>query len=95
MVQSSWRSKPALRYGVDQQRQRHHHEQPFNPVGFFDQQRRDKQQRIFEKPKAPFNLRLTFVGGNDLGMAPLARVDIGPKDQAGFDWLGVLKRRVI
>jgi hypothetical protein len=35
-VLGSWLSKSALRHGVDQQRQRHHHEQPFNPVGFFE-----------------------------------------------------------
>jgi len=95
MVLGSWHSKSALRHRVDQQRPRHHHEQPFNPVGFFDTQRRDKKPRIFEQPKAPFDVRLPFVGGNDLSMAQLASVDLGPKDKAGLDLLVVLKRRVI
>jgi hypothetical protein len=95
MVLGSWLAKSALRHGGDQQRQRHHHEQPCNPVGVFDTQRRDKQQRIVEPPKAPFNLRLTFVGGNDLGMAPFASVDSGPKDKAGLDLRVVRNRRVI
>ena len=34
-VLGSLLSKAALRHGVDQQRQRHHHEQPVKPVGFF------------------------------------------------------------
>jgi hypothetical protein len=95
MVLGSWLSKSALRHGIDQQRQRHYHEQPFNPVGFFDKQRRDKKQRIFEQPKAPLNLRLPCVGGNDLGIAQLGSVDMGPQYKAGLDLLVVLNRRVI
>ena len=95
MVQSSWLSTPALRDGVDAQRQRHHHEQPFNPVGFFDKQRRDNKQRICAKPKAPFNVRLTCVCGQDLGMVQRASIDMGPKDKTGFELLVVLKRLVI
>ena len=38
-------------------------------VGIFDKQRRDEKQRVFEQPNAPFNLRLTCVGDDDLGMA--------------------------
>jgi hypothetical protein len=56
----------ALRHGIDQQRSGHDHQQPVNPTGFFHKQRRDKKQRILEKPKAPLGLGLTFVGCNHL-----------------------------
>ena len=64
-------------------------------LGFFDKQRRDKKQRIFEKPQAPFNLSLAFIGGDDLGIAQLAYVHIGPKHEASLDLLVVLNRVVI
>ena len=89
------RSESALRHGVDQQRQGHHHEQPFNPAGLFDKERGDKKQRVFEKPKAPFNVRLPFVGGDHLGIAELAGVDIGAQDKAGLGLLVLLYRLVI
>ena len=95
MVPRSWRSTPALRHGVDQQRQRHHHEPPVNPLGFFDQHRRDQTQRLLKQPKAPCNWGLTGVGGQDLDMAPLASVDLGPQDKAVVDVRVVLNRLVI
>ena len=90
-----WRSESALRHGVDQQRQGHHHEQPFNPAGFFDKERGDKKQRVFQKPKAPFDVRLPFVGGDDLRIAELPSVDIGAQDKAGLRVLVLLYSVVI
>jgi hypothetical protein len=55
MMLGSWLAQSALRHGVDQQREGHHHQQSFHPAGLFDKQRRDKKQWVFEQPKAPFN----------------------------------------
>jgi hypothetical protein len=49
-VLGSWLAKAALRHGVDQSRQGHHHEPPVNPVGLFDTPRRDEPPRVFEQP---------------------------------------------
>ena len=88
-------SQSALCHRVDQQREGHHHQQPFDPAGLFDKQRGDKKQRVFEKPKAPFNPGLAFVGRDDLGIAQLAGVDIGAKHKAGLDLLAVPHRLLI
>jgi hypothetical protein len=95
MVRGDLRSTAAWRHGVDQQRPRHHHAQPGHPVGLCDTQRRDHQQRIVAKPTAPCTVRLTVVGGTDLGRAPGARVARGPQDTAGLDVRVVRHRRVI
>lgn len=39
VVACSWLAQSALRHRVDQQGEGHHHPQPFNPAGLFDQQR--------------------------------------------------------
>jgi hypothetical protein len=90
----SWRSKSAWRHGVDQSRQGHHHEQPVNPDGFFDHQRRDEQPRVVAQPNAPCTWRLTCVGDEDLGLASRAGGAMGAKDSAGLGWL-VLRQRVV
>jgi hypothetical protein len=89
------RSESALRHGVDQQRQGHDHEQPFNPAGFLDKERGDKKQWVFEKPKAPFDVRLPFVGGDNLNIAERTSADIGAQDKAGFRLLVLLYGVVI
>jgi hypothetical protein len=89
------RSESALRHGVDQQRQGHHHEQSFHPAGFFDKERGDKKQRVFEKPTAAFDVRLPFVGGDALRIAELPSGDIGAQDQAGLCLRGLLSGGLI
>jgi hypothetical protein len=91
----SWLAKSTLRHGVAQERQGHRHASPFHPVGFFAQQRRDEKQRVFEKPKAPCNVRLAFVGGAHLGRAHLPDVHRGAKDTAGLGLLGLRHRCVV
>jgi len=95
MVLGSWGSQAALRHGIHQQRQGHHHAQPCNAVGLFAKQRRDKQQRVFETPQAPFDVRLAFVGGHDRGSPPRAGVDLGAQYLAGLGLLVRLAGRVI
>ena len=51
-------AQSTLRDRIDQEGERHHRQQPLNPGGFLHKQRRDKAQRIFEKPKAPFKIYL-------------------------------------
>ena len=88
-------AESALCHGVHQHRQRHHHEEAFTAVGLFDNQRRDKTQRVFEQPKTPFNVPLAFGGGDPLGVAPLVGGDIGAKERAGLGLLSLRKRCVI
>src|SRR5215510_6143103 len=95
LVRSPWRSKSALCHGVPQQRQRHHHEYPFNAVGFWDNQRRDKKEWVFEKPKTPCNVSLALGGSDHLGVVSLAGVDIGAQDIAGLGLLGLLNQCVL
>ena len=93
-MRGSWLSKSALHHGVNQERQGHHHEPPFKPVGFFDKHRRDEQPRVFEQPNAPFNVRLTFGGDDARGMAALAGGAMSAKPIAGLGLL-VLRNRVV
>jgi len=95
MVLCSWLSKSTLRHGVHPQRQGHHPESPVDPVGFCDKQRRDDQQRVVEKPKAPCDLSLTLVGDDDRRIAERAGVDMGAKDIAGLGVRVPLHRLVI
>jgi hypothetical protein len=91
-AQRRLRQQLALRYRVDQQGSRHHHEEPLDPARFFDKQRRDKKQRVFEQAKAPFNPGLTFVGRHDGSIAQLAGVDIGAEHNTGLELLPVPNR---
>jgi hypothetical protein len=43
MMRGSLLAQSALRHGVDQQREGHHHQQSFTQAGLFDKQRRDKK----------------------------------------------------
>jgi len=79
----------ALRYRVDQQGEGHSHQQPFDPAGLFDKQRRDKKAWGLKKAQASFDTRRAFVGRNDRGIAQLAAADIGAQDTASLDVLAV------
>ena len=74
---------------IYQQGKRHDQQQPLDARGLLHKQRRDKEPRIFEAPKAPLGLGLTFVSLNDIGIAQLACVNIGPYHKAGFALLAV------
>src|SRR5262245_12281210 len=84
-----------LRHGIDQLGQRHHHQQPLNTTRFFQKQRRDKEQRVFEQPEAALGLGLALVGLNHLRIAQLARLNIGPEHKAGVVLRAVLNRLLI
>jgi hypothetical protein len=75
-------SSAALRHSIPQHRERHYHEQPLHPAGFFDTQRRDKNQRVLAKPEAALGMALRFVGRDDCASAPVPRVTIGATDRA-------------
>ena len=74
----SWLAQSTLRHGIDQQGSCHHHQQPLNTARFFQKQRRDKEQRVFEKPEASLGLGLVLVCPNHLRIAQLARLNSGP-----------------
>jgi hypothetical protein len=53
LVRGSWLAKSALRHGVDQQREGHHHQQSFNAAMLFDKHRRDKNRGSLSNRKPP------------------------------------------
>ena len=58
--------------------------------GFFDKQRRDEKQRVFEKSEPTLCLGLRFIAGDHLHVAELLRRDVGPQHKARGMLLGVL-----
>ncbi len=62
-------SHPALGRGIDQQRQSHAHQEPLDPGGLFDTQRRHKNHRVFEKPKTPFHRALACGASDPRGIS--------------------------
>ena len=64
-------------------------------LGFLTKSDETKNSGSLRNRKPPFNLRLPFVGGDDLSIAELTSVDIGAKDKAGFRLLVLLYGVVI
>src|SRR5262245_59039324 len=83
LVSGQWLAQAALRQRIPQQCQGHHHQSPWNPTGFFDEQRRDKKHGGFEKAAPTLDAGWGFIGADHLGLAHVASWPIGPNDQAG------------
>ena len=71
-------ASPALYYRIYPQGTCHDHQQPLDARGLLHKPRRDNAQRLFEEPKAPLGLGLTFVSLHDIGIAPRVCSNIGP-----------------
>ena len=54
-----------------------------NPTGFFDEQRRDKKQGVFEKSEPALDASLGFIGSDHLRIAHVAGLNIGANDKTG------------